>query len=152
MKEIDTYSCISRALIPLPQLAQPRFLLLSQVRVLLNLGLVESIDNRVLARYHMYALDLGVVSVELVTHNHLVEGAGRTERGTITYLLVILEPNLTNSHAPVLLQVRPWRVNNCDVVLLVTCELSTLLSLTDSITLQVQAHSLLGSRMQGQHS
>lgn len=39
----------------------------------------------------------------------------------IKYLLIILESHLTNSHAPILLQIRPWRVDDSDVVLLVTC-------------------------------
>jgi hypothetical protein len=37
-----------------------------------------------------------------------------------TYLLVILEANLANSHTSVLLQIAPWRVDDCDVVLLVS--------------------------------
>lgn len=55
---MGTYSCVSRALVPLPKLTEPSFLLFSQIRELFNFGLVESVDNRVLTRDNMYALDL----------------------------------------------------------------------------------------------
>lgn len=54
----STYSCLLHSLVLLPQLRQPFILLFLQVRMLLNLGLVESVDNRVLSRANQYFLDL----------------------------------------------------------------------------------------------
>lgn len=59
--------------------------------MLLNLGLVQAIHNRILARAHVDPLDL----------------------------LVVLEAHLARRHGAILLQVRPGRVDDGDVVLLV---------------------------------
>lgn len=77
----------------LPKLTPPVLPLLAQVRVLLDLGLVETVDDGVLALNHVNALDL----------------------------LVILEADLAHCHAAVLFQVGPWRVDDSNVVLLVAC-------------------------------
>lgn len=62
--------------------------------MLLNLGLVQTVDNRILARAHVDPLDL----------------------------LVVLEADLTGRHGAILLQVRPGRVDDGDVVLLVALD------------------------------
>jgi hypothetical protein len=62
----------------------------------------------------MYALDLATCQ-----YNNFL----KCKYWSITYLPLILEPNLTYSHTPIFLQIRPWRVDDCDVVLLVTCNL-----------------------------
>jgi hypothetical protein len=54
----NTYSCQLGGLILLPQLPLPVVLLLLQVGMLLNLGLVESVDDRVLPLTHNDPLDL----------------------------------------------------------------------------------------------
>lgn len=61
--------------------------------MLLNLGLVEAIDDGVLALNHMDALDL----------------------------LVVLETDLTYGHAAIFLQIGPWSVDDGDIVLFVAC-------------------------------
>jgi hypothetical protein len=78
----------------LSQLSLAILLLLSQIRVLLNLGLVQTVDNRILARTHVDPL----------------------------HLLVVLEAHLASSHRAILLQVRPRRVDDSDVVLLVALD------------------------------
>lgn len=78
----------------LPQLPLTILLLLSQIRVFLNLGLIQAIHNRILARAHVNPL----------------------------YLLVVLEAHLAGCHGSILLQVRPRRVDNRDVVLLVALD------------------------------
>ena len=62
--------------------------------MLLNLGLVQAVHNRILARAHVDPLDL----------------------------LVVLEAHLTRRHGAILLQVRPGRVDDGDVVLLVALD------------------------------
>ena len=69
-------------------------LLLLQIRMLLDLGLVEPVDDGVLALGHKYTLDL----------------------------LVVMKADLTSSHAAVLLEIGPWRVDDGDVVLLVALD------------------------------
>lgn len=64
MEGVDTYSCIASTLISLPELTQPHFFLFPQIGMLLYLSLIESVDNGILARYNMYALDLDIVSIK----------------------------------------------------------------------------------------
>jgi hypothetical protein len=78
----------------LPQLSLPILLLLSQIRVFLDLGLVQAVDNRILALAHIHPPDL----------------------------LVVLETHLTRRHGAILLQVRPRRVDDSDVVFLVALD------------------------------
>ena len=81
-----------RRLVLLAQFLEVVLLLLPQVRVLLNLGLVKTVDDGVFALRNQNALDL----------------------------LLVLKADLAHGHAAVLLEVGPWRVDDCDVVLLVT--------------------------------
>ena len=53
-----TYLSLQCALLPPPQLRAPRLSLFAQIGKLLDLGLVEAINNRVLPLLNMYALDL----------------------------------------------------------------------------------------------
>jgi hypothetical protein len=46
----------------------------------------------------------------------------RASKSSYTYQLIVLEPNLSNSHTSIFLQIGPRGVDDCDVVLLVTCE------------------------------
>lgn len=62
--------------------------------MLLNLGLVQAVDDSVLTLAHVNPLDL----------------------------LVILEAHLTRRHRAILLQVRPRRVDDGDVILLVALD------------------------------
>lgn len=55
---IGTYPCLLGLLIPLSQLAQSGFLLFSQIRKLLDLGLIESVNYRVLSLFNTDSLDL----------------------------------------------------------------------------------------------
>jgi hypothetical protein len=79
------------SLVATSQLLETIITLLLQIGLLLHLCLVEAIDNRVLALGHEDALDFARV----------------------------LEANLANFHAAVLLEVGPWCVDDCDIVLLV---------------------------------
>lgn len=111
----STYPCIPSTLISLPQLTQPRLLFLSQIRELLNLSLVEPVDNRVLTCDNMYALDLQKRASGNISSNNIKKK---------TNLLVVFKTDLSNSHTSIFLQVRPWCVNDRDVILLVACETS----------------------------
>jgi hypothetical protein len=82
-------------------------LLLLQVGVLFDLGLVESVDDGVFALGDEYLLDLRGVS------------GWSTVGGMDTDLLVVLEADLAGGHAAVLLEVGPGGVDDGDVVLLV---------------------------------
>jgi hypothetical protein len=53
-----TYPSLQRIPILIPQLLEPILLLLSQIRELLHLCLIQSIDDRILAFLNMYPLDL----------------------------------------------------------------------------------------------
>jgi hypothetical protein len=64
---------------------------LFEIRVLLYFGLVQAVDDGVLALWHQYPLDL----------------------------LLILKANLAYGHAAILLEVRPRRVDDRDVIFLV---------------------------------
>lgn len=55
---MTAYPCLLSGLVSLPQFLQPVVLLLLQIRVLLDLGLVKSIDDRVLALVDQNSLDL----------------------------------------------------------------------------------------------
>lgn len=57
-----THPCVPRTLILLPELTESCLLLFSQIRELLNLGLVEPVDNRILTCLNVYALDLLYIS------------------------------------------------------------------------------------------
>jgi hypothetical protein len=94
LQKTSTYLLLLRNALNLPQLPLPILLLLPQIRVLLDLGLVQAVDNSVLTRAHIHPLDL----------------------------LVVLEAHLTRRHRAVLLQVRPGRVDDGDVVLLVALD------------------------------
>ena len=76
--------------------------------MLLNLGFVQPVDNRILSLGHENLLDL-----------HGYQYPLHKEVFMINNLSLILEADLPHSHAAVFLQVGPWRVDNCDVVLLV---------------------------------
>lgn len=54
----SAYPCLLGISITSTQLLESRLLLLPQVRVLLLLGLIEAIDNRILPLLNMYALNL----------------------------------------------------------------------------------------------
>lgn len=69
-------------------------LLLPQVWVLFNLGLVETVDDGVFPLWDEYPL----------------------------HLLVILEAHLADGHAAVLFEIGPRGVDDGDVVLLVACD------------------------------
>jgi hypothetical protein len=43
----------------------------------------------------------------------------------ITYLLLIFEAYLSDSHASVLFEIRPWCINDSDVIFLVTYSLDS---------------------------
>lgn len=75
-----------------PQLPLACRLLLSEVRMLFHLGLVEAIHDRILALLHIQPLDQ----------------------------LIVLEPYLTSRHGTTLLQIAPWCVDDRDVVLLIS--------------------------------
>lgn len=81
-------------LVTLPQLAKTVLPLLPEVGVLLDLGLVEAVDDGVLALRDEDALDLALV----------------------------LEADLAGGHAAILLQVGPGRVDDGDVVFLVALD------------------------------
>jgi hypothetical protein len=53
-----TYPSLLSLTIPQSKLLEPILLLHSQIRKLLNLGLIEPIHNRVLSLRNMYAFDL----------------------------------------------------------------------------------------------
>lgn len=55
---MTAYPCQLSSLVLLPQLLQPVVLLLLQIRVLLDLGLVEPVDDRVLTLVDQDPLDL----------------------------------------------------------------------------------------------
>jgi hypothetical protein len=100
------------------------FTLLVQVGILLNLGLVEPVHGRVQAGGDIYALDLcgGLVSkLDTLFFHNLSESKNVKEilRRRQNYLFGVLEAYLANSHTTVLLQVGPWRVDDCDVVFLI---------------------------------
>jgi hypothetical protein len=78
----------------LPQLSLPILFLLPQIRVLLDFGLVQAVDDRILALAHIHPPDL----------------------------LVVLEAHLACRHGAILLQVRPRRVDDSDVVFLVALD------------------------------
>ena len=94
LRKISTYLLLLRNALDLPQLPLPILLLLPQIRVLLNLGLVQAVDNSVLTRAHVNPPNL----------------------------LVVLEAHLTRRHGAILLQVRPGRVDDSDIVLLVALD------------------------------
>lgn len=78
-------------LVTTSQLLESIISLLLEVRLLLNLCLVEAVDDRVLALGDQDALHF----------------AG------------VLEANLADLHAAVFLEVGPWCIDDCDVVFLV---------------------------------
>lgn len=80
--------------------------------MLLNLGLVESVDDGIFPLSHKDPLDLVKKSENEIPR---CLGGGET-----AYLLVVVEGDLTDCHAAILLEVRPWCVNDGDVILLVT--------------------------------
>lgn len=84
----------TRRLVALPQLLQPILALLLQIRLLLDLGLVEAVDDGVLALRDEDAL----------------------------HLPRVLEGDLPDGHGAVLLEVGPRRVDDGDVVLLVALD------------------------------
>ena len=83
-------------------------LLLLQVRVLFDLGLVEAVDDGVFPLGNEHFLDLGK------------SASGVLEVKRMSDLLVVLEADLAGRHAAVLLKVGPGGVDYGDVVLLVT--------------------------------
>jgi hypothetical protein len=70
LRKPSTYLLLLRNALNLPQLPLPVLLLLPQIRVLLNLGLVQAVDNGVLTRAHIHALDLLVVFEAHLTRRH----------------------------------------------------------------------------------
>ena len=109
-----THSFCNDRTVLLSQLFGSVFLLLSEVRELFDLCLVQAVDDWVLAFWHVDALDL----------------------------LLVLEADLTGGHTAILLQVRPWGVDDCDVVLLVTC-----IAVSVSILCRVQSFVLTLDRV-----
>lgn len=77
----------------LPRRLEHGFLLLAQIRVFLNFGLVESVDDRILPLWHEDLL----------------------------HFLLVFERYLPYRHTPVLLQIRPRCVNDGDIVFLIAC-------------------------------
>lgn len=65
-----TYPCLLRSLVLLPQVPQPVVLFPFQVGVLLDFGLVESIDNGVLALPNEHLLDLSLIVEAHLAHRH----------------------------------------------------------------------------------
>lgn len=94
MGGFQTHPCLLGSLVALPQLAQAVLALLLEVGVLLDLGLIEAVDDGVLALGDEDLLDL----------------AG------------VLEADLAGGHAAVLLEVGPRRVDDRHVVLLVALD------------------------------
>lgn len=92
--EVSTHPLLLRGLVPFPQLSAAVLSFLLQVGLLLDLGLVEPVDDGVLALGHEDLLDLAMV----------------------------LEADLPDGHAAVLLEVGPRRVDDGDVVLLVALD------------------------------
>ena len=88
-----THSLLPDLLLPLSQLPLPILLLLPQIRILFQLGLVQPIDDDVFALLDVGALDL----------------------------LVIVKGHLPHGHAAIFAQVGPGRVYDRDVVLFVAC-------------------------------
>lgn len=88
---IWTYPCLEDSLVALSQLLEAVVSLLLKVWFLLYLCLVEAVDDGVLALGHEDALDL----------------AG------------VFEADLADFHAAILLQVGPWGIDDCNIVLLV---------------------------------
>lgn len=86
-----TYPNQEGRLVTLPQLLEPIILLLLEVGLLLHLCLVEAVDDGVFALGHEDAL----------------------------HLARVLEADLADLHAAVLLEVGPGCVDDCDIVLLV---------------------------------
>lgn len=98
-------------LLPLAQLALAVVLLLLEVGVLLHLGLVEPVDYGVFALHHVDFFDLGASSGAALRGTSRRRGAHQP---------VVLEADLAVGHTAVLFQVRPRRVYDGDVVLLVS--------------------------------
>lgn len=90
------------------QLARAVVLFLLEIRLLFDFGLVEAVDDGVLALGDEDSLDLLGISF-LPARDGL--------RGY--YLALVLEADLADGHAAVLLEVGPWRVDNGYVVFLV---------------------------------
>lgn len=86
-----SYLLLRSSLILLSNLSVVVVLFLLQVWLALYLGLVEAVDNGVFTLRHMDAL----------------------------HELLVLKADLADVHGAVLFQVRPWRVDDGDVVLLV---------------------------------
>lgn len=88
---LGPYLCLPSNLISLLQLHNPILLFLPQIGKLFDFGLVESVDDFVPSRFDIDALDL----------------------------LLVFETDLADCHVALLLEIRPWRVYDCDIVLFV---------------------------------
>jgi hypothetical protein len=93
-REQDTNPLLQSRLLHVPPLPQPVLLLLLQIRLSLHLGLVEPVDDGILPLRHQYA----------------------------PHLLGVAEAHLADVHGAVLLEVRPRRVDDGDVVLFVALD------------------------------
>lgn len=92
-----TYPGLLSSTVFLSQLLVAVLLLLAEVRILLHLGLVQPVDNRVLPLGDMNLLDLMTISSQ-----HGGQGSLCRRRAC---LLVVLESNLANCHTTILLQI-----------------------------------------------
>lgn len=104
----ETYPSLLSSSVLLPELFLSVLSLHCQIRVLFDLGLVEPIDNRVLPLGDVYAFHL--YSIRRMSLVQVLDtwDAGLSTNNIIsgrTYLSLILETHLTNSHAPILLQI-----------------------------------------------
>jgi hypothetical protein len=88
------YPCLESCLVTTSQLLEAIISLLLEVWLLLNLCLVKTVDDGVLALWDEDAL----------------------------YFAGVLEADLTDFHAAVFLEVGPWCVDDCDVVFLVASD------------------------------
>lgn len=93
-----------------PQFLQVIVPLLFQIGFLLNLGLVETVDDGVLALDDEHALDLW--------HRRSVFSPHSRRQGK-TDLSLVLEADLADLHASILFEIGPGRVDDGDVILFV---------------------------------
>lgn len=110
-KRESTYPLLLHCLVFLTQLFQPVVFLLLEVGLFLHLGLVEAVDDGVLSLRNEYPLDLrkGVS----------IPARQTRQRWLKAYLARVLEGDLANLHAAILLEVHPGGVDYGDVIFLV---------------------------------
>lgn len=106
---LGTYALLLSFLVLHAQLARAVVLFLLEIRLLFDFGLVEAVDDWVLALGDEDSLDLPGISVCSLP---------AWDRGDF-YLALVLEADLADGHAAVLLEVGPWRVDDGYVVFLV---------------------------------